>query len=58
MMPHRCISKNIIKNINKETEKNQPEVSEEELYKEIEDITINEFDELNETKKENFSSDN
>ena len=57
-MPHRGVSKNKIKNINKETEKKQPEVQNEELYKEIEDISINEFDESDETKEENFSSNN
>ena len=55
---HRGVSKNRIKNINKEIDKRQTENSDEELYKEIEDTSINEIDELDETKKENFSSDN
>ena len=55
---HRGVSKNKIKNINKEIDKRQTENSDEELYKEIEDTSINEIDELDETKKENFSSDN
>ena len=55
---HRGVSKNKIKNINKEIDKRHSENSDEELYKEIEETSINENDELDETKKENFSSDN
>ena len=52
------VSKNKIKNINKEIDKRHSENSDEELYKEIEETSINEIDEFDETKKGNFSSDN
>ena len=53
---HKGVSNNKIKNINKKTEKKQPDGSDDELYKEIEDISINEVDESNETERENLSS--
>ena len=57
-MSHRGVSKNNIKNINKESEKRHPKVSDEEIYKELENNNINDFDESDKTKTENFFSYN